>query len=182
MLVQPESKFIVVQISITFKSPLLAGRPHTPPGTHRVLHKLSRPPLSLLPHPPQEPSAACFCPQSHPEGPGSCPTLLIPVREQVELLLFEEGSLELCCSRGLDTPTLPGDVRGGWRRASGGQAEAVAVQGRNNTGRHQGPSPDSTWEALVRPHRSGPSRPMGRQQLRSPWEPTELHPQPSLPL
>lgn len=47
----------------------------------------------------------------------------------MKLLLFEEGSLELSCGRGLDTPALPGDVRGGGHGASGRQAEAVAVQG-----------------------------------------------------
>lgn len=71
------------------------------------------------------------------------------VREQAKSLLFEEGSLELGCSRGLDLPTLPGDVRGR-RRASGRQAEAVAAGKRNNTGGHQeSPAPLTSLEGGV---------------------------------
>lgn len=53
---------------------------------------------------------------------------LLPVREQAKRLLLEEGSLVLGCSWGLGLPALPGDVRGGRWRASGRQAEAIAVQ------------------------------------------------------
>lgn len=91
------------------------------------------------------PSPASPPPQSQKLLP-----LFIPVREQVKLLLFEEGSLELSCGRGLDTPALPGDVRGSRRGASGCQAETVAAQ-RETTHHHQGPSQGAPGGLVLAP-------------------------------
>lgn len=89
-------------------------------------------PLLSFPAHPKTPARAPLPPEP-PDGAGTYSTLLVvPVGKQMKLLLFGERSLELNCRRGLDTPALPGDVRGGRRGASGRQAETVAGQ-RGNT-------------------------------------------------
>lgn len=67
-----------------------------------ALRVLDIPSLSLT-HSPTHPRATetvpgCLC--------------LLPVKEQTECLLFEEGSLERSCCGGLDLSALSGDVRG----------------------------------------------------------------------
>lgn len=153
----------------------LPRAPTTRPTGRTVGTPQANPPpfLSFPAHPTAKRSAL-----PPPEGPRGRSALLVPVGEQVKLLLFEEGSLELRGSRGLDAPTLPGDVQGSWRRASGGQAEAVAVRGRSDTRHHQGSGPGSTREAPEGPAAQAP---------RGCWDvcsdrrgsPAELHPLPS---
>lgn len=145
---------------------LPAGRPRAAPGTHQA-H-----PLPCFPAQPKDPSPSPPGPQSRPRSARSCSTLLVPVRGQAKCLLFEEGSLELGCSRRLDIPTLPGDVRGGWRRTPGRQAETVAVGERTTHTITRGPP---------RCPRQHPEA-HGRRASTTRGSSTALRPPPSVPL